>query len=181
MKVRPWLIIILLTMGALYALYTMVRPIGTLQPKTTVSLRTRLRMLEDREEIRRLMINYGRTLDQRNFSAFAKLFAKDAEYGSGAGGGTTKGAEAIAKLLEDIIRKNPTGLNTPNYHLFCNETIELHGDLATASSKGIFVVRSDKNKPESVMLAAYNDTFLRENDGWKFKQRIVHSDIPPVK
>jgi hypothetical protein len=38
------------------------------------SIETRLRALEDREEIRQLLINYGRTLDQRNFAAFAKLF-----------------------------------------------------------------------------------------------------------
>ena len=40
------------------------------QSAKTVSVETRLRMLEDREEIRRLMIEYGRTLDQRDFNAF---------------------------------------------------------------------------------------------------------------
>jgi hypothetical protein len=145
------------------------------------SIEARLRMLEDREEIRQIMINYGRTLDQRDFAGFSKLFAKDAEYGGGAGNGMIKGPEAIAKLLEDTFQKNPTNLNTPNFHLFCNETIQVKGDQATAFSKGIFVVRGDDNKPDVVMLATYRDVFIRENGVWKFKRRIVQGDIPAMQ
>jgi uncharacterized protein (TIGR02246 family) len=145
------------------------------------SVEVRLRILEDREEIRQLTIDYGRTLDQRDFAGFAKLFTKDAEYGGGGGAGMTKGPEAIAKLLEDVFQKNPTNVNTPNFHLFCNETIQVNGDQATALSKGIFVVRGDDNKPDTVMLATYKDVLVRENGAWKFKQRIVQGDIPPQK
>ena len=144
------------------------------------STEARLRTLEDREEIRQIMIEYGRTLDQRNFAGFSKLFAKDAEYGGGGGGGVTKGSQTIAKLLEETFRKNPTNLNSPNFHLFMNETIRVNGDLATALSKGLFVVRGDNNKPDSVMLATYKDVFIRENGVWKFKQRLVQGDIPPA-
>jgi uncharacterized protein (TIGR02246 family) len=145
------------------------------------SIEARLRALEDREEIRQLMIYYGRTLDQRDFAGFAKLFAKDAEYGGGASSGMTKGPDAIAKLLKDVFQKNPTNVNAPNFHLFCNETIQVSGDQATALSKGIFVVRSNDNKPDAVMLATYRDVFIRENGAWKFKQRVVQGDIPPQK
>jgi len=144
----------------------------------TGSIEARLRALEDREEIRQLMINYGRTLDQRDFSAFSKLFAQEAEYGGGGGAGMTKGPEAIAKLLEDVFRQNPTNLNTPNFHLFCNEIINVDGDRASAFSKGVFVARGNNNLPESVMLATYKDVFIRENGAWKFKQRIVQGNIP---
>ena len=144
------------------------------------SIEARLRALEDREEIRQLMINYGRTLDARDFAGFSMLFAKDALYGGGGGTGMAKGPAAIAKLLEDVIQKNPTNLNTPNFHLFCNEIIKVNGDTASAISKGAFVVRSNANLPEAVMLATYKDEFVRENGAWKFKQRIVQSDIPPA-
>jgi uncharacterized protein (TIGR02246 family) len=144
-------------------------------------IEARLRILEDREEIRQLMIDYGRTLDQRDFAGFAKLFARGAEYGGGGGNGRTKGPEAIAKLLEDIFRKNPTNVNTPNFHLFCNETIQVNSDQATAVSKGIFVAPGDDKKPDAVMLATYRDVFIRENGAWKFKQRIVQGDIPSQK
>lgn len=151
------------------------------QSAKTVSVETRLRMLEDREEIRRLMIEYGRTLDQRDFNAFSKLFAQDAEYGGGGGSGITKGPEAIAKLLESIFKENPTGLKSPNFHLFCNETIQVKGDEAIAVSKGIFVAPGDGNRPEAVMLATYRDVFVCENGIWKFKKRIVQSDIPATQ
>jgi uncharacterized protein (TIGR02246 family) len=145
------------------------------------SAEARLRSLEDREEIRTLMIEYGRTLDQRDFAGFSKLFAQDAEYGGGGSNVMTKGPEAIAKLLEDIFRKNPTKINSPNFHLFANATIQVDDDHATALSKGVFIVRGDTNKPEVHMLATYKDDFIRENGVWKFKRRIVQSDIPSAR
>jgi uncharacterized protein (TIGR02246 family) len=151
------------------------------QPGNSVarnSIEARLQALEDREEIRKLMIGYGRTLDQRDFAGFAKLFTQDAEYGGGGNTGMTKGAEAIARLLEEVFQKNPTGVKSPNFHLFSNETIQVNGDQAVGLSKGVFVVPGDNNQPAMVMLATYQDVFVRKDGVWKFKQRIVQSDIP---
>jgi uncharacterized protein (TIGR02246 family) len=148
---------------------------GSMEPE---SIETRLLRLEDREEIRELLIEYGRTLDRRDFEAFSKLFARDAEYTGGGGAGAVKGPEAIGKFLEEIFRNNPTGLNYPNFHLFSNTTIEVQGDKATALSKGAFVVRGSNDRPETVMLATYRDTLIREDGAWKFKQRVVEGDIP---
>jgi uncharacterized protein (TIGR02246 family) len=142
------------------------------------SIEARLQALEAREEIRKLMIDYGRTLDQRDFAGFAMLFTQDAEYGGGGNNGMTKGAEAIARLLEDIFQKNPTGVKSPNFHLFSNETIQVNGDRAVGLSKGVFVVPGDNNQPDMVMLATYRDAFVRKDGVWKFKQRIVQGDIP---
>jgi len=142
------------------------------------SIEARLQSLEDREQIRKLLVDYGRTLDQRDFAAFARLFAQDAEYRGGGNNGMTKGAEAISRLLEDVFQKNPTGVKSPNFHLFSNETIQVNGNRAVALSKGIFVVPGDNNRPEMVMLATYRDVLVREEGIWKFKQRIVQGDIP---
>jgi len=142
------------------------------------SIEARLQALEDREEIRKLMIDYGRTLDQRDFAGFALLFARDAEYGGGGDSGMTKGAEAIAMLLKDIFQKNPTQVKSPNFHLFSNETIQVNGDRASGLSKGVFVVPGDHGQPDMVMLATYRDVFVRKDGVWKFKQRIVQGDIP---
>jgi uncharacterized protein (TIGR02246 family) len=142
------------------------------------SIEARLQALEDREAIHNLMIDYGRTLDHRDFAGFARLFTEDAEYGGGGGGGAIRGPEAIAKLLQDTFEKNPTGVKTPNFHLFSNETIQLDGDQALGLSKGVFVVPGEKNQPEMVMLATYKDIFVRKNGAWKFKQRMVQGNIP---
>jgi uncharacterized protein (TIGR02246 family) len=141
------------------------------------STETRLHILEDREEIRQLLIDYGRTLDKRDFVAFAKLFAENAEYVGGAGT-AIKGPSAIAKSLEETFKKNPTGVRDPNFHLFANETIQVNGDEAIAVSKGLFVVPNAANAPEIIMMATYEDVLKREGQQWKFKRRTVHADIP---
>jgi uncharacterized protein (TIGR02246 family) len=136
----------------------------------------RIRTLEDREAIRQLLIDYGRTLDRRDFEAFSKLFSEDAEYVGGTGT-AIKSPAAIAKSLEDTLKKNPTGVRSPNFHLFANEVIQVTGDEASATSKGIFVVPSASNVPQIEMIASYEDTFVREESGWKFKKRVVHADL----
>jgi uncharacterized protein (TIGR02246 family) len=135
----------------------------------------RLQASEDREAIRALFANYGRTLDARDFAGFAQLFARDAEY---VGGGTAKGPDAIRALLESLLKANAAPVSGRDFHLFSNETIEVKGDQATAVSKGAFVVTSKENKPEILMLATYRDQLVREDGHWKFKRREVRGDIP---
>src|SRR5262249_36530418 len=45
-----------------------------------------LRVLEDKEEIRELLIAYGRDFDKRDFAAYAQLFAKDGVWTGGGSG-----------------------------------------------------------------------------------------------
>ena len=47
------------------------------------SLAARLQRLEDIEEIRTVLLNYGRFLDARDFAAYSRLFAKDGEWVAG--------------------------------------------------------------------------------------------------
>jgi hypothetical protein len=142
------------------------------------TVNARLRRLEDGEQIRKLLNSYGSTLDQRNFGAFAGLFADDSEYVGGGAMGTLRGPKAIAAALESQMTSNPAHLNSPNFHIFFNESIDVDGDMATATSKSAYVARSDSNKPDMVFLAHYDDSFVRENGQWKFQRRVVHGDIP---
>jgi hypothetical protein len=141
-------------------------------------LGARVQRLEDREEIRKLFNDYGRTLDQRNFAGFEDLFAEDSEYVGGGAMGTLRGPRAIRAALESQMAANPAHLNSPNFHLFFNESIDVDGDRGTAISKSAFVVRSDGNKPDMVFLASYDDVLIREKGKWKFQRRLVHGDIP---
>jgi hypothetical protein len=125
------------------------------------------------------MNDYGRLLDKRDFDGFAGLWAAQAEYVSG--GTVSRGPKAIADSLKDIIGRNPLGFGTPNFHVFFNESIEVQGERATAVSKSAFVVPSEGNRPEAVILASYDDVFTRENGRWKFLKRVVHGDIPAPK
>lgn len=57
------------------------------------SISSRVERLEDIEEIRTVLTDYGRFLDARDFAAYARLFAKDGEWVGGFG--TVKGPAAI--------------------------------------------------------------------------------------
>jgi hypothetical protein len=137
----------------------------------------RLKLLEDREEIRELIMNYGRFLDRRNFADFSDLFAeKDGEWIGGMG--KAKGSQAIRKLMEDKIGGNSGNYNPSNFHLFTNDRIDVAGDNAEASTKWLFVVQNASNQPQLFYLGHYEDRFVRENGRWKILRRTVYSDIP---
>lgn len=130
----------------------------------------RLKDLEDRQAIHELLMNYGRTLDSRDFAGFERLFARDAEYGGGRGG-MAKGPAAIRARLEAALKVNAAPAPGRDWHLFFNETIDVHGDEATAVSMGAFFVRGEGNKLESNSIAIYTDRLVREDGMWKFKRR----------
>ncbi len=135
----------------------------------------RLKTLEDREEIRELILDYGRYLDQKDFKAFSGLFAQTE--GEWVGGfGWAKGAKAICELMESKIGKGTPEMKS--FHLFTNETININGDQAQALTKWIFVVPGESNRPQMFFLGHYEDTMVREEGRWKFLRRVVHSDIP---
>ncbi len=142
------------------------------------SIETRLQRIEDREEIRRLLMDYGRFLDRRDFASFSQLFAE--ESGEWIGGmGKAKGSQAIRKLMEDTIGKDTNkAIAAPNLHVFTNETIQVNGDQANALTKWIFVIQSEAARPQLFYVGHYEDSMIRENGRWKFLRRAVYGDIP---
>jgi hypothetical protein len=142
------------------------------------SVEVRLQQLQDREEIRQLLNDYGRYLDQRDFASFSQLFAeKEGEWIGGMG--KAKGRQAIKKLMDDTIGSDKSGkISGPNYHLFMNETISVTGNEATATTKWMFVVQSSSKQPQPFYLGHYQDSLVREQGRWKFLKRVVYGDIP---
>jgi hypothetical protein len=136
-------------------------------------LAARVQALEAREAIRTLYAEYGRTLDARDFTAFSRLFAKDAEYGS------AKGPAAIGAFLEKAIGTNYPDSKGKNYHLYFNESIDVQGDHATGVSKGGYVMATaDNTKADFLLLAIYRDEYVKEDGQWKFKRRQTIGEIP---
>jgi uncharacterized protein (TIGR02246 family) len=137
------------------------------------SVAARVQRLEDIEEIRAVLLDYGRYLDGRDFAAYSKLFAKDGEWVGGFG--TVQGPAAIQAFME----KNITGPNRGNtFHILSNFKIEVHGDTATAWSRWTFVTPGTDKKPAIAQAGRYDDTLVRENGRWKFKRRVASNDIP---
>jgi hypothetical protein len=137
------------------------------------SIEARLQRMEDIEEIRAVLTDYGRFLDARDFASYSRLFAKDGEWVGGLG--TVQGPAAIKVFMEKAI-PGPNAVH--NYHLLSNFEIEVRGDTATAWSRWAFVVPGPDKKPAIAQGGRYDDTFVRENGHWKFKRRTASNDLP---
>jgi len=137
------------------------------------ALAARVQRLEDTEEIRTVLLDYGRYLDTRDFAAYSRLFAKDGEWVGGFG--TVKGPAAIQAFME----KNIPGPNRGNtFHILSNFEIEVHGDAASARSRWTFVTAGADKKPVIAQAGRYDDTLVRENGHWRFKRRTAANDLP---
>jgi uncharacterized protein (TIGR02246 family) len=132
----------------------------------------RVRALEAGDEIRALLAEYGATLDERDFAAFGRLFARDGEFVGGAGA-TARGPAEVAALLERLLRTNVPDSRGTNFHLVTNEAIDVRGDEATAVSKGLFVVTGADGRPQVQIVATYRDQFVREDGRWKFRKHEI--------
>jgi ketosteroid isomerase-like protein len=134
----------------------------------------RLQRLEDKEEIQKVLLDYGRHLDSRDFAAYSRLFAKEGEWAGGFG--SVKGPAAIQAFMEKNIGAGPNRTNT--YHLLSNFVIDVQGDTATAWSRWAFVTPGPDGKPVIAQGGRYDDTLVREDGHWKFKRRVASNDLP---
>jgi hypothetical protein len=139
-------------------------------------LEARVRRIEDTEEIRSLLVTYGRFLDAHDLPSFSKLFASNGEWIGGFG--SAKGPSAILTLMEKNLPARPAGKAGSTYHLLTNFLIEVHGDSATAWSRWSFVVTGSEKQPSMLYGGHYDDAFIREGGKWKFLRRAALTDIP---
>jgi uncharacterized protein (TIGR02246 family) len=140
----------------------------------TGSLATRLRQLEDKEQIAQVLIDYGRHLDSRDLAAYAALFAMDGEWVGGFG--TVKGRVNIQAFMEKSLGTGPN--KNSSYHIMSNFTITVKGDTATAWSRWTFVTPGERGATIA-QAGRYDDTLVRENGVWKFQKRVASNDTAP--
>jgi uncharacterized protein (TIGR02246 family) len=156
-----------------FPIWLLAAGISILPAVGQTKVEARVQALEDKEEIRAVLTDYGRFLDARDFAAYSRLFAQDGEWVGGFG--SVKGPAAIQTFME----KNIPGANTANnYHILSNFEIQVHGDLATAWSRWAFVTPGPDQKPVISQGGRYEDTLVRENGHWKFKRRVALNDLP---
>jgi uncharacterized protein (TIGR02246 family) len=139
--------------------------------KSKESAEARLQRFADKDEIQNVLLEYGRALDSRDFTAYSNLFAADGEWVGGFG--SVKGPANIKAFME---KNMGTGANTThNYHLLSNFVVKVSGDTATAWSRWAFVQPQDRGAVIA-QAGSYDDTFVRENGVWKFKKRTASND-----
>lgn len=139
-------------------------------------LAARVRVLEDREAIRALILAYGAAHDHRDYRTFAELFARNGEWVGGLG--SAKGPEAIFELMNRTIGHNPLPEGSGTFHLMTNDQISIDGDRASAVTKWLYLTPGDDKAPRMVFLGHYDDQFIRENGEWKFLRREAPVDLP---
>jgi 3-phenylpropionate/cinnamic acid dioxygenase small subunit len=137
-------------------------------------IEARLQLIEDRTAIETLLLDYGRTLDNRDFAAYSQLFAADGEWKGALG--TYKGPAAIRTAMEKIFTDAAADIpKGKNFHVMSNFAIEIRGDQATARSTFIFY-KMEGSKPQAEVAGRYEDSLIREKGVWRFKQRTA---LPP--
>ena len=134
-------------------------------------LEARIQRIEDHMAIERLLMEYGRSLDNRDFSTYSRLFASDGVWNGGLG--TYRGPAAIQAAMEKSFSTATDIPKGANYHLLTNAIIDLDGDRATAVSKWAFVTLEEKKPPQIAFAGRYDDTLIRENGQWKFQRRVA--------
>jgi len=131
----------------------------------------------DRAAIHALLVEYGRTLDARDFEGFAALFGADGVYVAGTGT-EARGSEAAA-MMRRVFAENALGFREPNYHLFFDEVITFTGpDSAHATSRSLYMVPGENDAPTPAMMAEYEDLLVRDGGRWTFGRRVVKALMP---
>jgi uncharacterized protein (TIGR02246 family) len=143
------------------------------------TLAKRVQMLEDREEIRALIMAYGEAHDHRDYKAFAGLFATEGEWIGGLG--AAKGPDAIFALMDKSIGHDPLPEGSGTFHVMTNDQIRIEGDRAWSRTKWLYLTPADDQSPKLTYLGHYDDEFVRENGRWRFLRRQTFSDISPLR
>jgi hypothetical protein len=125
------------------------------------------------------LVDYGRTLDARDFGGFAALFAHDGVYVAGGPAAKPLSGQQAGEAMRRTFAENALGFAEPNYHLFFNETVDFTGpDSASARSQSLYMVPDEAGAPRAAMMASYDDELVREGGRWKFARRVVHGQMP---
>ena len=136
----------------------------------------RVQRLEDFAAIRRLLLEYRRTLDEKDFRGYAALFAQEGEFV--AGDLRARGPEAIFELVDGMRGTLLTDRSGDDLHLLVNVTIDLDGDRARAESNWLYIVRGQADTPVLAKIGRYHDVLTRENGHWRFLRREAPMDMP---
>ena len=162
---------------AVLAVALMIAPAAAAAPKgAAMTADARLQRLEDIEQIRILLVDYGRTLDRRDIKAYAGLFARDGEWVGGFG--SAKGPAAIQTMIEKAMGGTVNEGPQKNFHVMTSPRIEVDGDHGRAWSRWTFVGEDAAGKPQVLAAGRYDDELVREDGRWRFQRRVVSGDLP---
>jgi hypothetical protein len=136
----------------------------------------RLQQVADKQEIIELLLEYGRTLDRKDYEAYGKLFAREGEWAGG--GAPAKGPKAIEERMRKTFGPGSGVKWTTDFHVLTNPIVKVEGDRATAWSRWLFMSPGADGKPVPAYGGHYDDVLVREDGVWRFQRREVVADMP---
>jgi len=138
------------------------------------TLEARVQRLEDIENIRALLVEYGRDLDKRDLVAYSHLFAKDGIWEGGMG--KAQSPAGIERLVRGGFAKLPPRHN--DFHIMSSMDIRITGpDSAVAWSRWTYVVQGKDGKPTPFLAGHYEDVLTKVDGVWKFQHRHAFDDV----
>lgn len=128
---------------------------------------TRLRRIEDREEIRALVGTYSLTLDDHDFDRLAGCFTEDATYGRSDGTGLLQGRAAIRASMEEKL-----GRAGPSFHVN-HDSFVTFDDADPDSATGLVLCHAETSHGGGHRIAAirYRDGYRRVDGCWRIAAR----------
>jgi hypothetical protein len=165
------------TAAAGISVYVSARSAPAIAQGSRSALEAKVQLIEDKEQIHDLLIEYGHDLDTHDLAGYANLFAREGEWTGSLG--HPKGPAAILAMLQNSVGKTPFDPgNVKSFHMMTNIVIHVDGNRATAQSKWTFFSRGPDNKPVPTLSGHYEDSLVREDGTWKFLSRVALHDIP---
>lgn len=133
------------------------------------SLEERVQQLEDREDIRSLVVMYGVIMDERDFAGIDRLFTPDATLRSADGVFAAEGLEAIRSTYQGRF----DALGATNH--FTHGHVIRFDPADPDHAFGFVASHAEVNRDGTAMLVAlrYKDEYVRTAKGWQFKDRIM--------
>lgn len=133
------------------------------------ALESRIRQLEDREEIRELIARYGIVIDDRVIEGIGECFTVDGVFRSRDGVLDARGREAVVEQFRG--RFEVLG---PSNHFTHDHIISFDDDDADHAF-GLVTSHAEVVRNGQAMWAAlrYEDEYRREDGRWRFSDRLL--------
>jgi ketosteroid isomerase-like protein len=144
----------------------------------------RLRLLEDKEEIRELYARYMHYLDHRDMVKYSETFTEDGVVL--ADQGKWEGRAAMQEMFEPkpaVPGQSPRPVVEEMTHMATDVVIQVDGDSARAWGKYFAFFRAKPGTRDRAIVSGiggYNDWLVRVNGHWLFKKREILKEDPPI-
>ncbi|MBS1699049.1 MAG: nuclear transport factor 2 family protein [Actinobacteria bacterium] len=132
----------------------------------------------DRVEIAMLIARIAQHADSGTPEEYISCFAADAVWELADAGGLPMSGGRIqghADILDGVHQRRAEGIQGPGSHTrhdVSSIVVDVTGDEAVSRAYFRYYTGTDAT-PVIVALGTYNDTYVREGDGWKLSRRVI--------